>query len=269
MEENMRSKLKVIALIGPSRHHYSTVATLLRGHVDIKGVVEGDSRKKGFNIKYFRGAIKKLGYWKVGLQVLERLLYKLLNAKKDRMIYDELFPEENESYVKKKMGNDLIKVVDYFDPRVIHFIKDHKPDLIVIHTPFWVPKKVRNAVNGYIIGAHPGMTQYHRGVHSPFWAIYHGEMEKLGYTIFWANKGVDLGNIIHQGRIAPSKGDSYVSLSWKGMKAVSNDLVKILTMVDKCEKIKSKPNDQLSDKTIFYHPTVFDYIRYRLISSYR
>lgn len=265
----MSSKLKVIALIGPSHHHYSTVATLLRGHVEVIGVVEGDSRENGLNMKYLRNAIKRVGYWKVGLQILERLLYKSLNAKKDRMIYEELFPEEDELYVKEAMNNKWIKVVNYSDPRVMNFIKHHKPDLIVIHTPFWVPQKVRNAVKGCIIGAHPGMTQYHRGVHSPFWAIYHGEINKLGYTIFWVDNGVDSGNIIHQGKIEPIKGDSYVSLGWKGMKSVSNDLVKILTTVSKCGEIKSEPNYELSDDTIFYHPTVLDYIRYRLISSYR
>ncbi|MGK0137517.1 MAG: methionyl-tRNA formyltransferase [Algoriphagus sp.] len=269
MLENMSNKLKVIALIGPSSHHYTTVATLLRGNVEVVGVVEGDSRENGLNMKFLRNAIKKLGFWKVGLQVLERLLYKLLNANKDRKIYEQLFPKENESYVKESMEKEFLKVDSYSDPRVLEFIKAHKPDLIVIHTPFWVPKKVRDAVGGCIIGAHPGMTQYFRGVHSPFWALYHGEVNKLGYTIFWVDKGVDSGDIICQGKIIPVKGDSYVSLSWKGMKAVSNDLVKILSMVSKCEEIKSEPNDQLSDDTIFYHPTVFDYIKYRFISPYR
>lgn len=265
----MKSKIKVICLIGPSQHHFSTVSTLIKSGVNVCGVVVADSNKSGINFKYLNNAIKKLGIYKVIGQIIERIIYKIFNSKKDKNIYNSLFNVNDKKFIKKKLGHKVLSVESYSEKIVLEFIKNSCADVLVIHTPFWVPKKVRDLVSGRVIGAHPGITQHYRGIHSPFWAIYNNDYKNIGFTIFWVNNLVDGGDIIYQGNIVPEKNDSYITLSWKGMKMISIKMADNILKVSSVSEIKSHKYGNYSDDTIYYHPTIFNYLKYRINSNFR
>ena len=164
---------------------------------------------------------------------------------------------------------NIIKTYSYDSPEIFDWIKSKNPNLIIIHTSYWVPRKIRNIVNGNVIGAHPGITQFYRGVHSPFWAIYNQDLDNIGYSIFWVDSGVDSGDLIFQGKIIPRDEDSYISLSWKGMAASAANIERILNKHKNIDKIPRIKNTKLSKDTIFYHPTIFNYLRYRMIDKFR
>lgn len=264
-----QNKLKVICLTGPSPHHFSTIASLMKNGVEVIGAVIADSNTNGINLKYLKNAIIKLGFLKVLGQIFERIIYQLFNSKKDKKIYNELFNIKNKNYVQNELHENLILVNNYSESNVIEFIRNKKPDIIIIHTPFWVPKKIRSLVSDNVLGAHPGITQYYRGVHSPFWAIYNNDESNIGYTIFWVNNSVDGGDIIHQGFVNPQKDDSYISLSWRGMKMIPIQMSQIILKANSVSDIKSVKYGDLLDETLFYHPTIFNYIKYRFISKFR
>ena len=51
-----------------------------------------------------------------------------------------------------------------------------KPDILIVHTKSWVDKNIREIESvKYVIGGHPGITQFYRGAHSSFWAIYNND----------------------------------------------------------------------------------------------
>lgn len=262
------SKIKIVVLIGDSTANKNTLVTLINGGINVVGAVISNQKNHGINTKFLKSAIKKQGVLKVLLQVFERIVYKLLNSKKDKILHDSIFDKnEIEKTITKWDGKILYTESNYSSPDNIKWIKDLKPDLIIIHTQYWVGKKVRDLVDGRIIGGHPGITQKYRGVHSSFWAILNNDYENIGYTIFWVDAGVDTGDIIFQAKLKPKKGDTYTSISWRGMNNIALNLVKLIKEINCIEEINSKKNHNIVNSSLYYHPTVFNYIKYRIIQS--
>lgn len=265
----MKNNYRIIVLLGSSLPNLNTLSTLLDGNLNIVGAVVANQKKLGINTKFLKNAIIKQGFFKVVLQIIERLIYKLINGKKDKKQLENIFNRDKILKNIDAFKENIIKTYSYDSPETFDWIKSKNPNLIIIHTSYWVPRKIRNIVNGNVIGAHPGITQFYRGVHSPFWAIYNQDLDNIGYSIFWVDSGVDSGDLIFQGKIIPRDEDSYISLSWKGMAASAANIERILNKHKNIDKIPRIKNTKLSKDTIFYHPTIFNYLRYRMIDKFR
>jgi len=261
----MKERHRVVVLVGPSTANRNTLATLVDSDVHVVGAVIADKNVGGVNTSFLKIAIKKQGIIKVMFQIMERILYKLLNSKKDARIEKEIFDTEQINVAINKWGGEIHQTGDYQAKKTVAWIAAQQPDMIVIHTPYWVGKKIRNMVSGNVIGGHPGITPLYRGVHSPFWAIYKGDAENIGYSVFWVAAGVDTGDLITQGKIEPRAGDSYVTLSWRGMKEIAKDITKIIEDFDRGIAIKREKIKDIPENSIFYHPTIFQYVKYLLM----
>ncbi|MDA8564733.1 formyltransferase family protein [Schleiferiaceae bacterium] len=265
----MKNNLRIMVLIGPSIANKNTLATLLNSPLNVVGAAISDQRTKGLNIKFLKLAIKRQGIIKTTLQVIERIAYKLLNGKRDKNALSEIF---NSKEIEREIlqHSKLIRYCcSYDDSDTINWIATLKPDLILIHTPYWVSKRVRDLVSGNIIGAHPGITEYYRGVHSPFWAIINNDLENVGFTIFWVDKGVDSGDIIFQGKIPFTQDDTYMTISWRGMFLIAKSMVDILQSINDPRDIPRKKNKNLVSSTIYYHPTIIDFVKYRTRTPFK
>ena len=269
MPENMKNNYRIIVLLGSSLPNLNTLSTLLDGNLNIVGAVIANQKELGINTKFLKNAIRKQGFFKVVLQIVERLIYKLINSKKDKKQFENIFNRDEILKNTDVFKANILNTYSYDTPQALDWIKSKNPNLIIIHTSYWVSKKVRNIVNGNVIGAHPGITQFYRGVHSPFWAIYNEDLDNIGYSIFWVDSCVDSGDLIFQGKIITSKEDSYISLSWKGMAASASNIARILNETEDIDQIPRIKNTKLTKDTIFYHPTIFNYLRYRIKNKFR
>jgi methionyl-tRNA formyltransferase len=269
MPENMQNNYRIIVLLGSSLPNLNTLSTLLAGNLNVVGAVIANQKELGINTKFLKIAVRKQGFFKVVLQIAERLIYKLINSKKDKKQFENIFNRDEIFKMTDAFKENIIHTFSYDTTETLDWIKSKNPNLIVIHTSYWVSKKVRNIVNGNVIGAHPGITQFYRGVHSPFWAIYNGDLDNIGYSIFWVDSGVDSGDLIFQGKIIPVKEDSYISLSWKGMAASASNIQRILNETENIDQIPRIKNTKLTKDTIFYHPTIFNYFSYLIKDKFR
>jgi folate-dependent phosphoribosylglycinamide formyltransferase PurN len=257
--KNNKEKIKIVMLLGSSLANLNTLSTILDGGNNVVGAIVVNQNTNGVNIKYLKNMIKKSCFFKVLLQILERILYKLIFSNRDRRLYSKIFDEKKINSIIDKWKGDIIYDTRYDSERCVAWIKSKNPDLIIIHTKYWVSKKVRDLVNGNIIGGHPGLTQKYRGVHSPFWAIYNNDFENIGYTGFFVDSGVDSGDIIFQGKIKFNNDDTYMSISWKGMIAIAKKFNQLLNNISSINDIKSIKNNFVMNKTIYYHPTIFEF----------
>ncbi len=255
--------LRVVCLFGTGIIFDKTLSVLLEKDVHVVGVVNANKHQKGVDFSYLKIAGKKYGYWQVFLQILGRIYYKILNNKKDRAIFNQIYNEEEIQSVLKKYNYESFQTEDYGAPETIEFIKSQQPDLLLVHTGYWVGKKVRNIVEGRVIGGHPGITPEYRGVHSPFWAVYNGEPEKVGYTVFWLDSGVDTGDILFQSTVPIEKEDSYFTLSWKGMVGIAENQAKVIKEMESGTEPTARKVGEVEERTNYTHPTIFQYLRYR------
>lgn len=204
-----KEKLRVVCLFGTGIIFDKTLSILLENNVNVVGVCNANKHKKGVDFSYLKIAGKKYGWGQLFLQIIGRIYYRILNRKKDIEIFNQIYNKQEIDSVIKKYNFETFATENYGSPETIAWIKSLKPDLLVVHTGYWVGKKVRDIVGGKVIGGHPGITPDYRGVHSPFWAIYNNEAEKVGYTAFWLDSGVDTGDILHQDTVTIEKGDSF------------------------------------------------------------
>lgn len=259
--------LRVVCLFGTGIIFDKTLSVLLEKEVNVVGVVHANKHQKGVDFSYLKIAGRKYGYWTLFLQILGRIYYKLLENKKDRAIFHRIYEEKEIQSVLKNYEVKIHHTEDYGKPETIEWIKSLQPDLFVVHTGYWVGKKVRNLVKGRVIGGHPGITPDYRGIHSPFWAIFNGEPEKVGYSVFWLDSGVDTGDILHQSTVPIEKGDSYFTLSWKGMVGIAENQARIIKEMENGIEPEARKVGEVDESTNYNHPTIFQYLKYRRIQD--
>jgi phosphoribosylglycinamide formyltransferase-1 len=261
--------MRTLVLIGSSLPNLNTLARFIDSDLNVIGGVIANQKKGGINWTYLGKILRKNGTYKVCSQIMARVIYRVFNARLDKVERNRLFNERMIDKSIESFKKNLLYTKHYHDKATLEWIKDLAPDLIVIHTPYWVSKQVRDIVKGNVIGAHPGLTQRYRGSHSPFWAIYKNDWDNVGYTIFWVSNGIDTGDIIDQGKIKPIQGDSFISLSWKAMIISADRMVQILTDIDELRDIESTKYRNDVDNSLYGHPTLIEYIKYRRSSVIR
>ena len=260
-------KLRIVCLFGTGIIFDKTLSILLENNVNVVGVCHANKHKKGLDFSYLKIALKKYGYWQVFLQILGRIYYKFLNKNKDAAIFQSIYNQDEINNILKNHSYETFSTEDYGSNETIEWIKSLKPDLILAHTGYWIGKKVRNIVDGKIIGGHPGITPDYRGVHSPFWAIYNNEPEKVGYTTFWLDGGVDTGDILFQSTVPIENEDSFFTLSWKGMIGIAESQAKIIKQIEKGEEPIVRKITSVDEKTNYTHPTIYQYLHYKKIQK--
>jgi len=97
------TKLKVVCLFGTGIIFDKTLSILLQNDINVVGVCNANKHKNKIDFSYLKIAVKKYGYWNVFLQIIGRFLYKILNAKKDREIFNKIYNvEEINEIIKNK-----------------------------------------------------------------------------------------------------------------------------------------------------------------------
>ncbi len=260
---NTSNKLKIVLLIGSSDFNKNTLAKFLQSNLDIVGVVICNKKKQGINFDYLKKSLKKQGFFKLFGQICERLYYILSQSKNDREVKASLINVSQNNEIISNAHCEIIYTDDYNQSNVIFKIQEFNPDFIVIHTPYWVGKRIRSIPKLGVIGGHPGITPFYRGVHSSFWAIYNGEYDKIGYSVFFVDKGVDTGAVIYQNRITNiDLSDSYVVLGWKSMIEIARIQVDVLMKFQETGEILSFEHKSISEDSLYYHPTLWNHIKY-------
>ena len=254
---------RVVALINPVLHCRSTCADLVEAGVNLVGIVEAQPKQVGLPLATLKRQATKQGIATALSQVAARLVYLAGNRKTDKQIYLELFDKEHVSTVLANWGGPTICCREYSDCNSVQQIVDLQPDILVVHSQSWVPKKVRNlAATGLVIGGHPGITPHYRGSHSSFWALLNQQPDMVGWTAFHIDKGVDTGDVIVQGRLHIQERDSFMSLNWRGMKQIAKAQAESILQYDRTGVVTRSPHETVDEGSNFSLPKLSDYVRY-------
>lgn len=98
------------------------------------------------------------------------------------------------SHTIKTITNDIN------DDENVELIKELNPRLIVIHSINLIKDKLIDLFPKRIINLHAGLSPYYRGGGTNVFPFYNNELEYIGMTIHYIDKGIDSGDIIHQGK---------------------------------------------------------------------
>lgn len=256
-------KVKVVALLGNDVQHRNTLATLIKNRINVVGACIVDKKKFGLPIHVTSRSFLKKGIRITISQILARVLYSTFNRSLNKKLKREIFDDsENQEIIanyqlRTKRGSSYSEMKS--------FIEQLHPEILIVHSSFWVEKEIRfiNSVK-YVIGGHPGITPAYRGSHSPFWAILNDDLQNIGWTCFLTDDGIDTGPVIEQGRIIPVSDDTYMSLSWRGMKHIAESQAKAIKKYTIDGKISTKAHTHIPHNSNYGLPTLYDQFKYWL-----
>jgi methionyl-tRNA formyltransferase len=137
------------------------------------------------------------------------------------------------------------------------------PDVLVVHSPYWIGSAVRRIPRlKIVLGGHPGITPFYRGSHSAFWAIYKGRLQDVGCTVFLLNDGLDTGDIVAQRRVPVEAADSFVTLGWKGMIQIAELQAAVLRDLDAGRDVTRRAIRVVPPDSEFDNPKIMQYFQY-------
>jgi methionyl-tRNA formyltransferase len=143
--------------------------------------------------------------------LFNQLRSRFLSASDARTINENFFPGGAPMRYLRQVPTLVAPNIN--DRTVVEFIQRQAPDLLAVcGTSVLKPEVFTLAPKG-AINIHTGITPEYRSADPIFWALYHGEPDKVGVTIHYIDKGIDTGSIIHQEPVPVYASDSLASIS--------------------------------------------------------
>ncbi len=261
---NPTSRSRVVLLTNPLPHTLETARILIHEGVNLVGIVCASDKTAGIPVAQYQRALRRNGVILFLHKALGSLVYQALNGRRDMAYYKSLYRMTEIGKAIRDSRAELLHCAKYDEPYVIDEIVSMKPDVLVVHSESWVPRKVREIpTSGLVVGGHPGLTPHYRGGHSTFWALYNEKPEDLGWTVFHVDAGVDTGDVISQGSIAIEPGDSFYTLSWRAMREIAKEQATVILDYGRGGAVPRSPHRSIPEGTVYGTPTLFEYIRYR------
>ena len=215
------------------------------------------------NTKIFlKRRIKKLGFFTVigqmFFQIFIAIPLGLLSRKRQSEIINEKILDITDIPSEK-----ITNVTSVNSKATIKLLQDINPDIIVVNGTRIISKKVLSVINCKFINIHAGITPKYRGVHGTYWALVNNDVENSGVTVHFVDEGIDTGNIIDQITVLPTKQDNFstyplLQLS-EGIKMLNKALENFYE-----KKLFAKDAKEMQS-AIWYHPTLWKYIYYRIV----
>jgi folate-dependent phosphoribosylglycinamide formyltransferase PurN len=148
------------------------------------------------------------------------------------------------------------------DDDCLNYLQTIQPHLVILSGTRIVSKKILQGVNAPFINIHAGITTKYRGVHGGYWALVNGDRDLCGVTLHYVDAGIDTGTVIEQCLITPMQEDNFATYPYlqlcEGLKLLLKNLPQLKTGFT----ITNKPLTTTS--SLWYHPSIWQYIYYRL-----
>jgi folate-dependent phosphoribosylglycinamide formyltransferase PurN len=205
--------------------------------------------------------IKKLGWWKVAGQLLFQLSIAKILKRTSRKRKKEILKEYGlENTIVPE--NKIMRVASVNSSECIEALQKVKPELIIVCGTRIISKSVLESLPVRFMNIHAGITPKYRNVHGGYWALVNNDMENCGVTVHLVDEGIDTGTIIYQQKIPVTKRDNFATYP-------------VLQLAEGIIYLKRAINDFFENKLIlqknnlesrlWYHPTIWQYIFYRIV----
>lgn len=245
-------KIRIVMLCGHGQSSNIMYHSLVE-KFDIVSVILEDSPSK---LTLLQRRAKKIGYTKTAGQlcfiIMNRIFSKIAKKKINRLICDYGL---NDAPIPEIATT---KVSSVNSEEVINLLKRMNPDAVVVNGTRIISKKVLASVKSPFINTHMGITPKYRGVHGGYWALAKGDLENCGVTVHLVDQGIDTGSVLYQDIIQPNKSDNFNTYPIHQISKAIPLMILALKDVGE-ERIKSVKG--VSPSNLWYHPTLFEYLK--------
>jgi len=228
------SSLKVLVLCGRSpRHLY--VANRLCQAADVLAIVHESGQRVDFE------RVRKL------LLRPRTLIRKAWRWLRDRRRYAGN-PEERYFFADAPARLDRPELVrnvpDVNDSSLVDLCDELQPDVIMVFGTSLIRGPLLKKGRLGIVNLHGGLSPEYRGADCTFWALYNGEVDKVGCTIHYINSGIDTGHLI--AHICPTVNscDDELTLFWRAIRESAEVYAELIKRLEKRHRLGKAQEDK-------------------------
>jgi folate-dependent phosphoribosylglycinamide formyltransferase PurN len=213
--------------------------------------------------QFLKKRIKKLGFCRVLGQVLFRcfiipILSRLSQKRIKQIIIDN---ELNDN----EMPEEIIQCVSSVnEERAKSILLSNVPDLVIVSGTRIISKQIIDSIPASFINIHAGITPKYRGVHGMYWALVNNDEDHAGVTVHFVDKGIDTGKIIKQRKISYTPQDNFVTYPFLQLSG-GLDMLKQVVYDFFNGSLKQSENEL--ESKLWHHPTIWQYLYYRLVKG--
>lgn len=175
--------------------------TILYNHLKDKYIIEKviiENKISKWNLIKFR--LKKLGIIKVLDQLLFLIILNRLIHFFSKKRINEIIYQENLNF-NPIPEDKIMRVANINSIQSIELTKTFNVDCYILSGTRIISNKFIQSSVVDIINLHAGITPDYRGVHGAYWAKVNYDLNAVGVTLHYVDKGVDTGQIINQEKI--------------------------------------------------------------------
>lgn len=255
----MEREIKIVMLVGEAKSS-TFMYNGLSKHFHIEKVIQETpvSMKK-----IMLNRVKRLGYFNVFGQILFGvLLLPVIRFFSKKQLENVL------SYLKLDStpipSEKIIKVDSVNSNKSLQILQELDADVVVVNGCRIISKKILNNVSSKFINTHEGITPKYRGIHGCYWALVNNDLENCGVTVHFVDAGVDTGEVLHQATVLPTKKDNFTTYPFYQTAKGIELMVKTLHEFREHSLVSKKG---VEGNFIWYHPTIFQYLYYRIFKG--
>ncbi|MCY7309258.1 MAG: formyl transferase [Chitinophagaceae bacterium] len=207
---------------------------------------------------------KRLGFFRVCGQIVFSLLIVPVLSLFGKKRVNEI----KQSYSFDESGLPTEKITHFAtvnDEACISLLEKINPDIVLVNGTRIISKKILERCKAVFMNMHAGITPQYRGVHGGYWAVANNDLENCGVTIHLVDKGIDTGGILYQNKITVTRKDNFTTYPFSQL-GEGMPLVKKAISDAVLGQLKPLPHPSSSGK-LWYHPTIWQYLYYRLFRN--
>lgn len=237
------------------------IARWLGSFTNLAGIIKV-TRSRGRIFRGMRNELKRSGIIGLCDASAFRIQYSVFRSRRDRACGTAeikqlcaLYPEQNNDIItlRTESPNSL---------EARRFIKMMSPDFmlarcnnILKEATFSLPR-----LGTFVI--HPGICPEYRNIHTAFWAIVRGDVDKLGVTLLQVDEGVDTGPIYAHYKCDWKLGESHFSYQNRAIVENLDGIASKLTEICRGEAIPVDVSNR--ESASWGHPRLSIYWRWKL-----
>jgi methionyl-tRNA formyltransferase len=140
---------------------------------------------------------------------------------------------------------ELVTEVPYINhPEVGALATRLQPDIIAVFGTGLIRGPLLSAGRLGIINLHGGLSPRYRGSDCTFWTLYNGEIDQVGCTLHFIDRGIDTGDLI--AHICPevTEGDDESKLFWRGVRDSAAVFAECLERLERGERLGQRQQEK-------------------------
>ncbi|MEM6751124.1 MAG: formyl transferase [Planctomycetota bacterium] len=130
-------------------------------------------------------------------------------------------------------GIDILRVANGNAPEAVEALRSWSADLGVVAGGRILKPAVFETPRLGVLNKHSSLLPRARGLAAEYWCLYHGELDALGVTVHFVERGCDTGPVVLQRPMAFEPGDTPGSLRAKSERLGAEALIDAVRLIER------------------------------------